>query len=500
MEEQLKKRMEKLEELPMPNKNKLIQNVIDNTSPINVQTGEFIKEPKDKRKSQSSMGLMFLLRPALVVLGLLAVIIIVSAYNVNHKYKIAYAFFEQENIPVKDFNLSDAEVKEVYEDISSDTFEKPNTKMIVEKSILNSSLTQNATSDDVKAIWKSKENSVFTPNNITSNPDTIEYGTLSGDNSYVKIVIPSETKVLYFPNYNISGYAKENNNVVLFGHDTAQDKPKIVFIDENQNIKWESSKYLSSMDTSIKAFIKGDTISLFSSRHENKTNYLLIHNFDLSGQLLNENSIQYIHFFKNVYQLDNNYIVQFESKNFTKLSILDNTGHILISTDFKLPDRRYIIEDIVQDEQFLYLSAYSHPYAGTIPEKATFETDDTYNSRDNQSDLLEKADPTSVSEDITQIVKDNYEATLIRFDINFQEPKIVNTQEASFASSILLENNRIKWNVLSILDAKTSLATSAFSVIINAEETQSIFPGEITKLPITPSASIQQGRTVEIRR
>ncbi|NLW52264.1 MAG: hypothetical protein GXY87_02740, partial [Tissierellia bacterium] len=113
MEENLKKRFEKLEQIPVPDKDELIQNVMDKSSSLNLHTGEFEnieKQPKNKRGLNRAI---FLLRPAFAVLTILVVILIAYAYNQNAEYQKAYAFFEENKVDIDSYDLTKEEIKDV---------------------------------------------------------------------------------------------------------------------------------------------------------------------------------------------------------------------------------------------------------------------------------------------------------------------------------------------------------------------------------------------------
>lgn len=507
MEENLKKRFEKLEQIPVPDKDELIQNVMDKSSSLNLHTGEFEnieKQPKNKRGLNRAI---FLLRPAFAVLTILVVILIAYAYNQNAEYQKAYAFFEENKVDIDSYDLTKEEIKDVYQDINTNTFTNATSKQIIEDTVVKATLPKDVTPEQLKIIWTTKDKSIFMPSHADTT-DEIEYGLVGEENPttdtksnyYFKVTKGGKSKLAYFTNLYIFGYEKYNDNFVVFGQDESANKPKIAYLDSDLNVIWEKPFETPTHGTILKVFTKGEHITVFGQANASSGNSIVFKRYDLQGNLVKENTLRYIHAFHNVYQMDETYIVQLESKNFTKLIVLDNDANMLISTDFKLDDRRYVIEDIKQDDQYLYISTTSYPHKDEIDERLTFENDTTFTDRDSIEQIVTSSDHSDINADVTDQTKTNFEASLFLFDLNFQKPQLINNEKGVLGSTITLDTERFKWNVLSIKDAKLSLATSAFSIIINTEIKENVFANNLQNLPISPTATIEQYKKVEIRR
>ena len=392
------------------------------------------------------------------------------------EYRAAVQFFYDNGMSTE--GLTRGEIKEVYRDITTESFTYSKTAEVIRSSISSAYVggyeiaQDDPTPEDVKNLWNYKN---YTGRFITVSQSGVhyEYHLEYRKNAATEIELFDKS---CFEKYDgddllwsvtisdfwIEDYSVVSDGVIVYGRmdswsNAQSDKAWMAKIDLDGALVWKrvlnngfDSEYIAAVlenaDGSYAVISRGDLKYFCLSQYtaDGKETYIRktkVGNYGIW----------------NAARLEDGYIVQLVSymtNEHAKIVKVDREGNITESFSYGDEASWYYITDMLEFNGNIYLSAYSVPkHAGERELEGIVK-----HLFDNQ--LLEIS-----SEELTPMVRENYTALLLVCEPSAGDPQEYYSVKGSLGGALSVsDTGELVWNVESITSTFFSPATSSFTI------------------------------------
>lgn len=389
------------------------------------------------------------------------------------EYNSAVEFFEENGLSAD--GLSRADIKAVYRDIITQRFVNGKTAEVLRNSVSGTEILQKEPSpEEMAAFWNGKiiDNSRY--------KYSVDYLNKTDEISGLEIIDKSVVECLRDgePIWKISipdvfvyleSCVKTADGTAVYGQDEKYEpdgRPVgthayLSRVDESGDLLWTrrlehdfENEYIKSVvdngDGTWAVISWGDFGSLCLSRFDMNGNEISCEKTPIGGKDV-----------KKAVRLGEGYLVQLRgiTDNVVKL---DRDGNLIDGFVYESDECDFYITDMAEYKGRVYLSAYAVP-----KQKGG-------GGRNEIADILdyvfEKGNPisnddlTSLNEELTSLLRENYTAVLLLCDPNVGNPETFYSVKGSLGGELKVEDDRLNWNVNNILNAGYSPYTSAFSI------------------------------------
>ncbi len=422
-------------------------------------------------------------RPAVVMMACLLLLMSIGfgtyAYAAEVKeYNTAVQFFNDHGLSTK--GLSRGEIKAVYWDITTESFTYSKTADVIKNSDQIGGYEiwpDEPTPEDLEKLWNNEDNNGgFAPYILPTyrfDTDAIvnDAGMIVGWKHYFAKY--EGTTVLwrtYLP-FLRGDYCEVADGVIAFGQETsynngtAETDSWIAKLDRDGTILWIhqlkngfGKEYAEGVvvndDGSYTLFSRGDDQYLCVSRYTPEGERTLYKETDLGPH-----SVEQMAIYGDGYLLQ---ISKNEENEFARFIQIDQQGNVLDGFSYKDEKNNYVIKDMTQWGEKVYISACATPKLG--------EEEPTYGGRNEIARILDHVfnlDGWKISdEEMTTIVRDNYAAVLLVCDPNCGgKIQVFYTIPGSLGADLIISNDgRLIWETESITTAFFSPATSSYTI------------------------------------
>lgn len=377
------------------------------------------------------------------------------------EYKAATEFFDEYNLSTE--GLTRAEVKNVYRDITSQTFSYSSTAEVIKNSVYEGDIEGYAISADspesVAEFWN---------NNMdydSQNGESFEL--LSGENTgvdsdeFIKYNGESEEwRVTFDAMQTFYDWTNVNGGYILYGRTLYTWQSELLAFVENDGqvryIKEYDFIQISDACGHIDAVFqnKDGTITVISSALDSDigkelVSYLGITVIDTEGNVVSSNAteIDWVAI-KNVTRVDDGYLLQVSDDSDDNRNVIlkvDNDGNYVTCFELNESDSVYKVTDITEVGGNVYISSY------VVPEKtADFAFCNTYMPESAKSKLT-KSEISISDEEILAKAKENYTAMLLICDPESGKVNEFYSVDGAIGAKIgVTERGEIVWDVKNI--------------------------------------------------
>lgn len=407
------------------------------------------------------------------------------------EYTDAVNFFNEYGLSTD--GLSRDEIKAVYRDITTKSFTYSKTAQVIASSISADNISgyeiiqENPTPEYTENLWNCMNSSGRFPRPTqegihyqfySEHVKDPELGFSVHDKSFLE-KYDGDTLLwgISFTDFWIRGYSIVSDGVIAYGEtpiwsSTQNRYAWMAKIDPNGKLLWKrqldhgfSSEYIAEIlenpDGSYAVFSRGSF------------EYLCLIQYTSGGKELSFQKTKVGNYaILNAARFQDGYLVQLGTyyNNDSKIVKVDRTGNINESFSYSSADAYYYITDMIEFNGSIYLSAYAVPKlpdedqnAGGRYEVAgiinyLFENCISWDSFDEKS-------PFYSSEELTQLVRENYTAVLLVCDPTAGTPREFYSVKGSLGGKLSLNDaGMLLWDVESIADTYFSPYTSSFSI------------------------------------
>lgn len=390
------------------------------------------------------------------------------------EYNNAVEYLKEKNISIK--GMSREDIKNVYRDITTDSYTYSNNSKAVHKNTYINSV------QGYNIVQKNINNSMSNANYILDAENTAEtdefysfdvrgekeewitdekgyeYYIDSMESSYiVKYVGGSEVWEAEFKEFEIDNYIVAENGVLVYGRTPVRYDGKgwvmwSAFIDNDGKVLWKKkldegffhncAVYACENDDGTFLVVSCSDNDISDeinppeklAKNKDKDNYMVIYNLDSDGKIISTTTANMGEYFQIdiVLKSGENYIAELyymdsDDRRFVKVN---REGKIVKSFRLESTTDNYEFVDMAEFNGKLYLSA---------------------TARSNYSGINE--------------IKEGYTSVLLVCDYDSGRPKEFYSAKGSFAGKLFVNNNReLKWCIDSIISAEYSPYTSSYSV------------------------------------
>lgn len=279
-----------------------------------------------------------------------------------------------------------------------------------------------------------------------------------------------------FKNFSAYNYIEYDGYIVIYGQESvysSEDRTNasIALLSKNDGkLLWHkklSTQYKYEYITDI--VINGDKIMVFML---GVPDTLVVMEFDLfgNGKLLAQNSLKHLNsdndvfFIKDVFKLKQNYLALIYYNGSQILAKIDANGKITNFFTYSSNDLDYIINDIIEFENRLYISTHT-------VKKEKNSTNMMYGFRNS----IDKIDTTQnieiINKELTESLRENVNSALLICDLESGVPETFYSVNSSISSDFEVEENgNLTWVVGDIVDSLYSPYTSSYVVSVSCRK------------------------------
>lgn len=389
------------------------------------------------------------------------------------EYSTAVEFFENNGLSTE--GLSRADVKEVYRDITTQSFSSNKTLEVIERAVPGTEISQwEPDSKELEEFW----NSNFLINNQPRNKvsyridyqerfdealdfDVFDKGIVSCCRGEEELWSAVFTDFIPY-----DGVTTTEGTAVWGNTDTWSCEEAsfacIARVDDGGNILWQRKLEHGYQHEDIAAVLdNGDGTWAVISNGE--CDDLCLSRYDTDGNELSFNKISMDSGYsqiQNAVRLGDGYLVQwrdFSEGKADTLIKLDRDWNPIDNFTYEGEDCDYYITDMTQYGEKVYLSAYAVPK----------QVDE--GGRDEIANILDyiydKNNFEILSEELTPVIRDNYTAMLLKCDIGGGVPEAFYSVKGSLGGEVSVnEAGELVWDVDSVAGASYSPYTSSYSI------------------------------------
>lgn len=390
------------------------------------------------------------------------------AYAAEAKeYREAVVFFEDNGLSPE--GLSRSEIKEVYRDITTRRFTYGKTMEVIRQTVPGWEIPQSEPSpEELAALWDGRtwadtqeENGIsfrrdYRYAHHEGRPDTLEASLLEC-NRDGETVWTAE-----FPFY-LDDFARYPEGILAWGWNDAPSAGTacawIACVDERGEVQWQYPLLHGFRNEYIAAVLPdGEGAWAVISRGDLK--YLCLSRYDPAGKELSFHQTEVGNYgIWNAARLGDGYIVQLGSFNegdYAHLFRMDREGNVIEDYAYEGEDWVCHIVDMAEFGGQVYLSAYAVPVQHDEGGRHEIAHILDY-IFDHGWEITE--------EELTPLVRENYTALLLLCDPEGGEPQTFYSVQGSLGGRLSVGGeDRLEWDVESVVSAFFSPATSAFSI------------------------------------
>ena len=383
------------------------------------------------------------------------------------EYNAAMTFFSENNLSTE--GLSRAEVKAVYRDISTQRFTNDKTAEVIRRSILGTEILQEEpTPEELSTLWNSNLSNKNLPQIGTEYRTDCEYK--MDENLGFEVFHKSTVECICdgvslwkneFTEFHVDDCTAFSSGTAVWGfNDTwSGDQPTYSFIaqvDDNGEKLWERRLDHGFQHEYIGAVLdNGDGTLAVISRGDME--YLCFSLFDENGNEISSRKTEMgTKQILNAVRLGDGYMVQLgDIDKKAQIARLDKDGNITDNFVYEGEDCDYYITDMVEFAGRVYLSSYA------VPKQQTDEGD-----RYEIAGIVDYyfKNKGIFPEELVTVVRNNYTAVLLLCDTNGGEPRCFYSVKGSLGGALNVEENQLKWDVESVVEAGFSPYTNSFSL------------------------------------
>ena len=425
--------------------------------------------PKKARKIR--WGIVAAAAALIAVLGVSGAAIAAEA----REYGLAEEFFRQNGLPLE--GLSRGEVKEVYRDITTESFTSSKTAEVLSRAVPGFEIAQEApTPRDVEKLWD-----LFASASVRNNTQGISFKTdyiWRTDKENLIVDLDSSTITLLkdgeelwtarFPYVWTNGAVYLDGGALVWGRTNYyyndDNRAWVARVDQGGNILWQHYLEHGILREGI-AFIldNGDgTWEMVSQGSLSEGSVACMTRIDLEGRELERVTTPLDGFvIRTAVRLGDGYLLGDRQGSIMRM---DGTGALSASYTYEGEDCIYYITDMTEFGGRIYLSAYAFPRRSD-PGGRDEVADILKYAFGNINDFLaspERADGEQM--DLTAQVRDNYTAVLLLCPIQGGTPEAFYSVPGSLGGSLKAGEESLQWEVQSVESAFYSPATSSFSI------------------------------------
>ena len=383
------------------------------------------------------------------------------------EYREAVVFFEDNGLSPE--GLSRSEIKEVYRDITTRRFTYGKTLEVIRQTVPGWEIAQSEPSpEELAALWDGWTRTDPTEEDGISfrrdyryahhegRPDTLEA-------SLLECRRDGETVwTAEFPFY-LDDFARYPEGIVVWGWidstSAGTTYARIACVDERGEVLWQQPLLHGFRNEYIAAVLPdGEGAWAVISRGDLK--YLCLSVYDAQGKELRFHQTEVGNYgIWNAARLGDGYIVQLGSFNegdYAHLFRMDREGNVIEDYAYEGEDCVYHIVDMAEFGGQVYLSAYAVPVQHDEGGRHEIAQILDY-FFDHNWEITE--------EELTPLVRENYTALLLLCDPEGGEPQTFYSVQGSLGGKLSVTGeDRLEWDVESVVSAFFSPATSAFSI------------------------------------
>lgn len=396
------------------------------------------------------------------------------------EYNTAIKFFSENDLPAD--GLTRGEIKKVYQDIITESFKYSKTAGVIAAGISNSGiggmeiLQEDPTPEEIADLWNYKKyNSLYLLS--TQSGISYQYREVYSESDHGELVCTyiekyeNGQKVWSAPvtGYMVRSCCAIQDGVIAYGNilsnaTTVFANAVMTKLDADGNIVWQKvldhgfrseyvSKVLENEDGSLAVISRGDQ------------KYLCLGQYTSSGEVIDYNKTDIAGYsISNAARLGDGYLVQLHdstSNGQAKILRIDRDGNITDGANYITDDSCYYIEDMLEFNGRVYISAYATPKL----------TDENKNGggRYEIAEVLNYLFDNNIweisSEELTPIMRNNFTAILLVCDTASITPREFYSVAGSLGGKLAINSSgELVWNVESITSTLFSPATSSFTL------------------------------------
>lgn len=399
------------------------------------------------------------------------------------EYKAAVQFFNDYNMSTE--ALTRSEIKAVYRDITTKSFNYSKTADVIKNSIYTDNIggyeimQNNPTPQDVENLWNYKN---YTGGFTGAVQKGVHYkyrseykideklGFEIHDKSYIeKYDGESLMWSVSVSEFWINGYSIVSDGVIVYGETDTWSSVQISHawmakIDSDGNIVWKHMLDNGFDDEYIAAVLENEdgSYAVFS-RGDHK--YFCLNQYTHVGEKEHFKKTEVGNYgIWNAARLGDSYIVQLGSymtNEHARIVKVDCEGNITESFSYGDENSYYYITDMIEFGENIYLSAYVVPKLENEDQNAggRYEIAAILNYI-FENNLWKISD-----EELTPMVRDNYTAMLLVCEINAGLPREFYSVNGSLGGKLSVsDTGNLLWQVESIATTFFSPATSSFTI------------------------------------
>lgn len=433
-------------------------------------------EPNQERKqlvgkSIWNYGMILIL--IMMVLGLVIHTIQVEA----KEYHQAVTFFQ--NYQLKMDGLTKAEMKKVYQDVTTNTFQYEKTGEVILESIqanvsgyeIN---TENITSEYLKSVWAywdlihetNQNNQKGTHYEIKSEYKKQANGEINMDQCvFTKWIDGEELWHVQLKQFYVTNYQVYPDRIILYGNNvlfkSSAEKTDsyVVVLNHAGELLWE--KQFANTTKIYAAFYHIDDTYVVMSEVDYQSNVLNYTKLDVIGNtiLYKTHSLDDGAYVRKIVRLEHDFLVYIQYQNDTNqlIKISDN-GERMMGFHYEYDNHHYFFTDMLEYHGQLYLSGY------TIPKSQK----NTYNKGEITDiiDFIHEQNKGFISDEaLTKLLREHYQAVLLICDDETGQLNTFYTQNGALGGMLSCnELGYLIWDVETIENASYSSATSSFRI------------------------------------
>lgn len=396
------------------------------------------------------------------------------------EYNTAIKFFNENDLPAD--GLTRGEIKKIYQDIITESFNYSKTAGVIAAGISNSGiggleiLQEDPTPEEIAELWNYKKyNSAYLLS--TQSGISYQYREEYSESDPGKLIC---TYIEKYENgkqvwstpvtgYLVRSYSAIPDGVITYGNIVSN--ATLVFsnavmtrLDADGNMVWQKvlhhgfeteyiHKVLENEDGSLAVFSRGDQ------------KYLCLGQYTSSGEVIDYTKTDIDGYgISNAARLGDGYLVQLydsNSQDHARIVRVDRAGNLTDGFNYGSDESCYYIKDMMEFNGRVYLSAYATPKLkeGIDHSGGRYEITGVLNYLyDNNIWQIS-------SEELTPIMRNNYTAILFVCDTESIAPQEFYSVSGSLGGKLSIgASGELVWNVESITSSLFSPATSSFTL------------------------------------
>ena len=391
------------------------------------------------------------------------------------EYNDAVQFFNDYALSAE--GLTRGEIKKVYRDITTRSFSYSKTAEVLQNSLSNDQVVgyeifqESPTPEELEWLWNYKNSNVSFPEQTGIHykhrseyghrkDGSVDYGSFQKSH-FEKYNGNTLVWSVTIPEFQVFGHAPVSDGVIAYGETPMFTEGTqyawLAKIDDGGSILW-----LHRMDNGFKneaiAKVLENADGSYAVMSRGDFDYFCLSRYTANGERTHFQKTEVGNYgIWNAAHLGDGYLVQLgntTSSEKTRIIKVDYEGNITDSFTYVAQDTVYVIEDMIEFDGRIYLSAYAVPKA-----------DNDYYECHGIVDYLYENDKWDISnEELTPLIQQNYTAILLVCDPSSGTPKEFYSVKGSVGGTLSLgTDGTLLWDVERIMTVFFSPYTSSFT-------------------------------------